>query len=173
VHRARGRPYALLGLGAAVLLVAAVTLAAVLGVAGGSEAPGAREAGDSDREIASRSVEDGERLNDVGFERMQEGDYERALPALVAAVEALRDSGTLTEAYARYNLAATRFALGHCTGILTPLERSEAIQGFRSEIEELRSEWRVRCAPPPPETTRDDGPGRGKKKGHGNEEKDD
>jgi tRNA A-37 threonylcarbamoyl transferase component Bud32 len=173
VHRARRRPYALLGLGAAVLLVAAVTLAAVLGVAGGSEAPGAREAGDSDREIASRSVEDGERLNDVGFERMQEGDYERALPALVAAVEALRDSGTLTEAYARYNLAATRFALGHCTGILTPLERSEAIQGFRSEIEELRSEWRVRCAPPPPETTRDDGPGRGKKKGHGNEEKDD
>jgi len=169
VHRARRRPYALLGLGAAALLVAVVTLAVALGVAGGSEAPGAREAGDSDREIASRSVEDGARLNDVGFERMQDGDYERALPALVAAVEALRDSGTLTEAYARYNLAYTRFALGHCTGVLTPLERSEAIQGFRSEIEELRSEWRVRCAPPPPETDEDedDGPGRGQDKGNG------
>jgi hypothetical protein len=110
---------------------------------------------------------DGAALNDVGFERMQEGDYERALSVLVRAVDDLRGAGTLTEAYARYNLAFTRFALGHCTGVLTPLERSEAIQGYRSEIEELRREWELRCAPPTEEDEDDGkGKGRGRKKGH-------
>ncbi|MGH3078355.1 MAG: hypothetical protein ACRDPZ_09245, partial [Gaiellaceae bacterium] len=110
------------------------------------------------------SLAQGAELNDVGFARMQAGDYDGALPPLVRAVEALRGSGSLTEAYARYNLAFTRFALGHCTGVLTPLVRSEAIQGQRDEIDALRSEWNLRCAPPPPE---DDGGGKGKGKGRG------
>jgi tRNA A-37 threonylcarbamoyl transferase component Bud32 len=168
VHRARPRPYAVLGVGAVAILVAGLVLAAALGVAGGSEPRATPErSASSEREVASRPGVDGAALNDVGFERMQEGDYERALPVLVRAVDALRGAGTLTEAYARYNLAFTRFALGHCTGVLTPLERSEAIQGYRSEIEELRREWKLRCAPPA-EDDEDDGKGkgRGRKKGH-------
>jgi hypothetical protein len=103
---------------------------------------------------------------------MQAGDYQAALPVLVHAVDLLRGAGTQTEAYARYNLAYTRFALGHCTGVLTPLDRSEAIQGYRAEIVELRSEWQLRCAPPPAETEVDDGPGKGKGKGKGRDKGD-
>jgi hypothetical protein len=109
---------------------------------------------------------DGAALNDAGFARMQAGDYEGALPVLERAVDALRGSGTLTEAYARYNLAFTRFALGECTGVLTPLDRSEAIQGHRAAIDELRSDWSSRCAPPA-EDDGEGGKGKGKGKGRG------
>jgi hypothetical protein len=54
--------------------------------------------------------------------------------------------------------------------VLTPLERSEAIQGQRDEIDALRSEWNLRCAPPPAE---DDGGGRkgqGRGRGNGNDD---
>jgi hypothetical protein len=100
---------------------------------------------------------------------MQAGEFDAALPPLVRAVDLLRGTGTPTEAHARYNLAYTRFALGHCTGVLTPLERSEAIQGYRAEIGQLRSEWQLRCAAPP-KTEADEGPGRGKGKGKGGDE---
>jgi hypothetical protein len=165
VHRTRPR-YAPFVLGAAVL-VAALVVAVALGVArdrGGSET-----ASRPNRDLASRPAEDGAALNDSGFARMQAGEYDAALPLLVRAVDALRGSGSLTEAYARYNLAFTRFALGHCTGVLTPLERSEAIQGKRREIDELRSEWDQRCAPPAEE----DNEGKGKGKGGGRNKNDD
>jgi eukaryotic-like serine/threonine-protein kinase len=166
VHHSRRRPYAAAVLAAAVLLAAALGLAAAFGIArdaGGSERTQAGESG----EVAERPTGDGVALNDAGFARMQDGAYDAALPLLVRAVDVLRGTGLLTEAYARYNLAFTRFALGHCTGVLTPLERSEAIQGRRSEIDELRSEWNLRCAAPVDE---DDGKGKdkGKERGRGN-----
>jgi hypothetical protein len=105
----------------------------------------------------------------VGFARMQAGNYESALAPLVRAVEALRGSGSLSEAYARYNLAFTRFALGHCSGVLTPLERSEAIQGRRAEIDDLREQWNARCAPPPPPAENGKGKGKGKGRDKGDE----
>jgi serine/threonine-protein kinase len=160
VHRAR-RPRTALAVGATLLLAAAVALAVVLGVARDA---GSSEARPPARDLAASRAE-GARLNDVGFARMQAGAYEAALPALVRAVDALRGSDTLTEAYARYNLAFTRFALGHCSGVLTPLERSEAIQGSRSEIDELRSEWRLRCAAPPTTEEDEEEPERGNGKG--------
>ena len=161
VHRSRLRSRSALVLGSVTLLVAALAVAAVLGIAAG-DAPAARTT--TTAEGSDLSLAEGAELNDVGFARMEAGDYEGALPPLVRAVEALRGSGSLTEAYARYNLAFTRFALGHCSGVLTPLERSEAIQGQRDEIDELRNEWAARCAPPPPE---DEGNGKGKGKGRG------
>ena len=69
---------------------------------------------------------------------MQDGDYEGALPLLERAVDALSGSGSLAEAYASYNLAFTRFALGSCDGVLALLDRSEAVQGERKEIGALR-----------------------------------
>ena len=149
-------------LGATTLLVGVLAIAGVLGLGGGAPP----EASTTTSEDPRASLAEGEELNDVGFARMQAGNYGGALPALVRAVEALRGSGSLTEAYARYNLAFTRFALGHCSGVLTPLERSEAIQGQRAEIDELRDEWNARCGPPPPAENDDDkGKGNGKGKG--------
>ena len=81
---------------------------------------------------------DGVALNEEGFALMQDGDYAAALPLLERAVDALSGSESLAEAYASYNLAFTRFALGSCDGVLPLLDRSEAIQGERKEIDALR-----------------------------------
>lgn len=76
---------------------------------------------------------------------MQDGDYSGALPLLKQAVAGLAGSATLAEAYASYNLAFTRFALGSCDGVLALLDRSEAVQGQRKEIDRLRREARKTC----------------------------
>ena len=76
---------------------------------------------------------------------MQAGDYRAALPLLEQAVSRLQGSGSLSEAYASYNLAFTRFALGSCDGVLALLDRSQAVQGHRSEIDALRRRAQARC----------------------------
>ena len=84
-------------------------------------------------------------LNDQGFALMRAGDYARALPLLEQSVAALAGSGSLTEAYASYNLAFTRRALGRCDGVLDLLERSEEVQGRRTEIDRLRRDAGRAC----------------------------
>ncbi len=54
----------------------------------------------------------GSQLNLSGYQKMQAGDYSGALPLLEQAVQKLSGSGSLDEAYASYNLAYTRYALG-------------------------------------------------------------
>jgi len=76
---------------------------------------------------------------------MQAGDYESALPLLEQAVVKLQGTGSLTEAYADYNLAYTRFALGRCDGVEDLLANSERIQGHREEIADLRKETKKTC----------------------------
>ena len=68
-------------------------------------------------------------LNDQGFALMQAGRYEEALPLLEQAVAALAGSGEPAEAYASYNLAFTRLALGQCEGVVELLDRSRPVQG--------------------------------------------
>jgi eukaryotic-like serine/threonine-protein kinase len=87
----------------------------------------------------------GAALNDAGFEKQQAGDYEDALPLLEQAVGKLRATGSITEAYASYNLAYTRFQLGRCDGVLALLDRSESIQGHRTAIDSLRRQARATC----------------------------
>jgi serine/threonine-protein kinase len=84
-------------------------------------------------------------LNDEGFRLMQAGDYQSALPLLEQAVAASQGSGSLTEAYASYNLAFTRFQLGSCDGVLDLLARSEEVQGQRKEIDQLRKQAEKTC----------------------------
>jgi eukaryotic-like serine/threonine-protein kinase len=84
-------------------------------------------------------------LNDRGFELMQAGRYEEALPLLEQAVSGLSGSGELAEAYASYNLAFTRRALGQCDGVVELLDRSEQVQGKRKEITRLRKETERSC----------------------------
>ncbi len=168
--------------GAALTLVAVVVLAA--GVATAVLLDATRDAGPQARrpagspqatttslpteaEAPAPAAPSGADLNDAGFARMQAGDYEGALPLLRDAVLALRGSGSITEAYASYNLASTRFALGRCDGVIGLLDRSERIQGERSEIDRLRSEWDATCGDADEEGRGNGkGNGRGRKKGH-------
>jgi serine/threonine-protein kinase len=85
------------------------------------------------------------RLNDEGYARLGAGDARGAAPLLEQAVDKLRGSGSITEAYASYNLAWARFALGRCDGVLSLLDRSEAVQGYRKEIAHLRKQAGKRC----------------------------
>jgi tRNA A-37 threonylcarbamoyl transferase component Bud32 len=87
----------------------------------------------------------GPALNNAGFAKMQAHDYTGALPLLEQAVSALQGTGSLDEAYADYNLASTRFALGNCSGVVELLDRSQQIQGHRKEIDHLRHDAQKRC----------------------------
>jgi tetratricopeptide (TPR) repeat protein len=72
-------------------------------------------------------------LNDEAFTaRMQQGEYEGALPLLERAVPALRGTYSADfpyEAYAEYNLGKTLAELDRCDEALPHLERSEELQG--------------------------------------------
>jgi serine/threonine protein kinase len=94
---------------------------------------------------ATPSGSSGTALNDAGFAKMQAGDYAGALPLLEQAVQKLNGTGSTSEAYADYNLAYTRRALGQCTDVLTLLDRSQAIQGHRKEIDRLRKDAQKAC----------------------------
>ena len=87
----------------------------------------------------------GPALNDAGFAKMQAGDFGGALPLLEGAVQKLGGTGVLTEAYADYNLAYTRLALGQCTDVVSLLDRAEGIEGHRKEIDQLRKQAHKPC----------------------------
>jgi len=91
------------------------------------------------------SGQSGVDLNNAGYAKMQAGDYAGALPLLEQAVGKLDGTGRLDEAYAKYNLAYTRFQLGNCDGVLELLDRSESIQGHRAEIDRLREQAQEQC----------------------------
>ena len=103
-------------------------------------------------------ADDPRELNDRGFALMEAGDYTRARPLLERAVRGLRGTGEHYEAYASYNLAFTRFALGECSGVLELLDRSEAVQGEREPIDRLYAEAFDACV----------GNGEGNGEGNGN-----
>lgn len=94
---------------------------------------------------ATQPSTNGASLNNAGFAKMQARDYNGALPLLEQAVSALQGTGSLDEAYADYNLAYTRFALGNCDGVTDLLDRSQQIQGHRKEIDHLRHDARKNC----------------------------
>ena len=87
----------------------------------------------------------GSALNNEGYAKIRAGDYTGALPLLEQAVQKLTGSGSTAEAYADYNLAYTRRKLGQCADVLALLDRSQAIQGRRNEIDALRADAQKRC----------------------------
>jgi tRNA A-37 threonylcarbamoyl transferase component Bud32 len=94
---------------------------------------------------ATPSGRSGEALNDAGYAKMQAGDFPGALPLLEEAVRKLDGTGKLYEAYAKYNLAYTRFQLGNCDGVLDLLDQAEVIEGHKGPIDELRKRARNGC----------------------------
>jgi serine/threonine protein kinase len=177
-HRSR-RPRLALLAGALVLIVAGLGVAALVDAGDGFGPDKRGRSAVSTQTTSSQSatteqttteetpglVVDGVALNRDGYARMQAGDFSGALPLLRQSVLALKGSNTFDEAYADYNLAYTRFALGRCDGVMGLLARSERIQGHRSEIDELRRQWEERCGTSDEQAA--PGHGRGKDKGKG------
>jgi hypothetical protein len=93
----------------------------------------------------AQSTASGEELNNAGFEKLRQRDAAGALPLLEQAVQKLQGTGSLTEAYASYNLALARFSLGRCDAVVDLLDRSESIQGRRKEIDRLRKSAERSC----------------------------
>jgi eukaryotic-like serine/threonine-protein kinase len=91
------------------------------------------------------SGQSGVDLNNAGYAKMQAGDYAGALPLLEAAVQKLDGSGVLDEAFAKYNLAYTRYHLGNCDGVLDLLDQAEAIEGRKGPIDRLRAQAQQSC----------------------------
>jgi tRNA A-37 threonylcarbamoyl transferase component Bud32 len=84
-------------------------------------------------------------LNDQAFALMNAGRYDEALPLLERAIVPLSGTGSLTEAYASYNLAKTRLELGRCDDVIPLLDRSQEVQGERREITEARRQAEEQC----------------------------
>ena len=95
--------------------------------------------------VTAPSTASGSALNDQGFRLLEAGDAGAALPILERAVAALQGSGSLTEAYALYNLALARFSTGDCNGVKDLLDSSKKIQGDRTEIKDLRHQVDKGC----------------------------
>jgi serine/threonine-protein kinase len=185
-HRRSRRPRALLAvLAALVALALGLAIAAI--VTTGDDLPTPKAETTRERTAIEQPAEekpaeekparpsvDGAALNRDGYARMQAGDYAAALPLLRGAVLALKGSNTLDEAYASYNLAFSRFAVGRCDGVAGLLGRSERIQGHRTEIDELQREWEARCVEGSDDGRgageKDNGKGKGKGKGHDRDE---
>jgi eukaryotic-like serine/threonine-protein kinase len=85
------------------------------------------------------SNESGTELTDRATGLMRQGRFAEALPVAQQALEKLRGSGELYEAYANYNIGRSLIELGRCDEGLPYLEASEAIQGSRREFREARA----------------------------------
>jgi hypothetical protein len=145
----------LLALLLVVLLLAGIA-AAVLGLAGRNDAAPQRFTVLRTITAPPRTVQEtvtapaatgasGQALNDTAFTKMRARDFAGALPLLEQAVAKLAGSGALVEAYADYNLAFTRVALGQCTDVIALLDRAEEVEGHRVEIDGLREQADRSC----------------------------
>ena len=105
------------------------------------------------------SAPSGEAAAAEGFAKMRAGDYAGALPLLQQAAHDLQGTGSLNEAYNDFNLALTLARTQGCSAqVLQLLDASQAIQGHRPPIDELRRA----CTTPAPRPHPDHGPKPGK-----------
>jgi tRNA A-37 threonylcarbamoyl transferase component Bud32 len=103
----------------------------------------ADEDGDDGGGAGGGSYEDGVNFTDQATSLMNQGRYEEAIDPARRAVDVLE--GTMSssrpyEAYANYNLGRSLIETGDCDGGLPYLDRSEQLQGARSEITAARAQ---------------------------------
>ena len=85
------------------------------------------------------SMAEARALTDEATAAMRNGDYETAVELAERALTRLRGTGDIYEAYASYNAGNSYAELGDCERALPLLDRSEDVQGQRSEIDEARA----------------------------------
>jgi predicted Zn-dependent protease len=78
-------------------------------------------------------------LTDQATGLLRQQRWEEAEAVARRAVAALKGSGELYEAYAEYDLGRALAEQGKCGEAIQHLNRSEAIQGRRSQIDDARS----------------------------------
>ena len=86
-----------------------------------------------------RSVGRGVELTDQSTALNRARRYREALPIAQEALRNLEGSGEIYEAYANFNVGNALAGLNQCSAALPYLDRSEQIQGYRSEIAQLRA----------------------------------
>jgi TolA-binding protein len=104
----------------------ATTAAAPPTTASTGTPPGATTSGAT----SSADVAEGRLLNDEGYARIRQGDYEAAVPPLRRAVDDLRGAGPGDpyEAYANYNLGYALLQIGDCAGAVPPLQVANRLE---------------------------------------------
>jgi eukaryotic-like serine/threonine-protein kinase len=169
-RRSRRLPL-VVGLLALLLVGGAVTGALVAG-GGDSSSPPTRvtitKRGTTVRETVTEptttpqapSAASGAALANEGFRKLKGGDPAGALPLLQQAAQKLEGTNSLNEAYNDYNLAVALAQTQGCSPqVLQLLDASQAIQGHRKPIDDLRRQ----CTPGP-------GKGHGHGNGHGDQQ---
>jgi tetratricopeptide (TPR) repeat protein len=90
----------------------------------------------------SLSIDEARELNDQATALMDQGRYEEALPLAQQALANLEGSGDRYEAFANYNVGRSLIELGDCERGLELIDRSQQLQGPRSEFAEARAKCR-------------------------------
>jgi tRNA A-37 threonylcarbamoyl transferase component Bud32 len=85
------------------------------------------------------SMDEAIELTDQAYYRMQAGAYGDAIVLARKALTRLAGTGHIYEAYANYQLGNSLVRSGNCEDGLAALDRSEAIQGQRDEIDAARA----------------------------------
>ena len=89
--------------------------------------------------VGPKSVDSGIALTDESTALNRAGRYSEALPIAQEALRNLEGSGNIYEAYANFNVGNALSHLGRCDEALDHIERSEEIQGHRSDFEAVRA----------------------------------
>jgi eukaryotic-like serine/threonine-protein kinase len=97
-------------------------------------APAPEPEPDPQEEAPAEQPTGGADLNQQGFDLMNQGRYEEAIPVLQRAVDALGESGSLDYAYALYNLGRSLRLAGRPTEAIPVLEQRLAIPNQRGIV---------------------------------------
>jgi len=85
------------------------------------------------------SIAQARAVTDESTGELRAGNYQRAYALAEEALGTLRGTGEIYEAYALYNAGRSLAEMGRCGQALQYLNRSEEIQGRRTEIDQARA----------------------------------
>jgi ATP/maltotriose-dependent transcriptional regulator MalT len=104
-----------------------------------AEAPPAETSAPPPVQSGALSIAQARALQDESTAAMARGDWSNALALAQRALERLSGTGDTYEAYANYNVGRSLIELGNCGQGLPYIDRSEQLQGTRSEFADARA----------------------------------